>query len=460
MANKPKKKPFLKYITDYFSGDYTYRGAFGQVIDEPFTGAWQRNIYATTDNASKNYAYFSCLTLTANDISIMEPELQKESNPGVWTTERSKEYKQLRELLEYPNEVQNSQDFFMRWVLSLQQFGNTYCFVDWDGDIPVGLYILDPNLVTVLRARDGTVYYKVSADRVIGLYQDAVFTSREIIHHRINTLFDDMCGIPPLWAAAIHAYSSIEQGKTSYEFYKNAARPSALLIAPQDVSQEDLDQLKLNYNEAMSGRTNAGRMLVLSGGVQYQQLTMSAEDQQLIELLKFNAEAICACFHIPPHMVLGTAPTYNNLEALKQDYLQRALQFIITGIEKNLHRGLRLHDLEDELWVNLDTDILLRMDTATRYKVHGQAIKDSIMTINEARAKEGLEPIDGGETVYLQQQYYPASEIANNKLPSNIPAPAPEPEPEAIDNTDENSDNAEEEVAAKFLQMLSEKINA
>lgn len=476
MADKknitPKK--LLHVIKDFFGfgeQQINQNTNFGMVVNEPYTGAWQHNVYVKKDDVTTNYAYFSCLTTISNDLGNMDLELRYQKNDGPWVVNKNKKYNYLRKLIEYPNNTQNSQDFISCWSHSLNQYGNTYCFVDWEGEIPVGLYILNPNFVTILRSRDGEIYYKVRPDNTIGLTQEAIFTQREIIHHRINCLFDPMCGIPPLWASAIHAYSSIEQGKTSFEFYKNAARPSALLIAPQDISQEDVTALKENYNQVMSGRSNAGRMLVISGGVQYQQLTMSPQDQQLIELLKFNTEAICACFHVPSYMIIGAAPTYNNIEALKQVYFQSALQFIITGIEKNLHRGLCLNDLDDELWIQFNTASLLRMDKATRFKVNGQAIKDGWLTINEVREEEDLEPIYGGDTAYLQQQNYSLAALADrdklNPLSNQLSTQTTQQNDnisqdqqnvnDNIDNQD-NVDNNGDYIAQKFFEMLNQKI--
>lgn len=465
----------MQSIKSFFgSGDwYNYQNSFGDIIEEPFTGAWQHNISLKKDDSTANYALFSCMTLTANDISNMEFEVRKKKPKGPWLLDESKDYEYLRKLAEYPNPFQTDQDFLANWVHSLNRKGNTFCFIDWNDDNePEGLYILDPNRVTTVVTNQGEIFYRVSSDNLIGLEQEAVFTPREIIHHRINTLFHPLEGIAPLWAANMHALSSIEQGKTSYEFYRNAARPSALLIAPADIHQDDVDALKKNYADAMSGRRNAGRMMVISGGVQYQQLSMSAEDQQLIELLKFNAEAVCACFHVPAHMILGTAPSYNNIEALQQDYFQKALQFIIEGIEKNLHRGLGLHNIEDEVYLKLNTDSLLRMDKSTRYKVNGQAIKDGWKKRNEVRLEEDLEAVEGGDIILVQAQDTTIQAIAvrderfiamdNNPqavIPTTVETPVETLENDA-EKVDNSEDNTQETVEEKFLRLLNEKIES
>lgn len=448
---------------------------FNTTIEEPFTGAWQRNIGARAESSIENFAAFACVTQTANDVSKLEIEIKKRMQHGVWKVDYSRKYRYLRDLFDHPNPNQNIQDFLFRWVTSLQTFGNAFVFVDWDGEIPVGMYLLDPCRVAVERSNDGEIFYRVSADRVIGLYQDFVFTSEQIIHHRINPIFDDMIGIPPLLAAMIHIMSSNEQGKTAFEFYKNAARPSGILIAPNDINEEEVKQLKEDMTNATTGRQNAGRLFVISGGVQYQQLSQSAHDQQLIEQMKFNAEAICACFHVPTYMILGNAPSYNNIEALSQEYFQKALQFIIVGIEKNLYRGLRLNQTADDIYPEFNLHNLLRMDKTSRYKSYGEGIKAGWMTPNEARAQEDLEPLEGGDTAYMQQQNYSlaalAARDATNPLvvkPTDPPAAPETPEEETPDEENAEGEDTEKEKLEneeqedenlkKFLKLLDDNL--
>jgi phage portal protein BeeE len=60
----------------------------------------------------------------------------------------------------------------------------------------------------------------------------------------------------------------------------------------------------------------------------------------------------------------------------------------------------------------LDVDALLRMDTISRFDSYGKAIGAGWMTPNEARRRESMPPIDGGDQCYLQQQNYALSALA------------------------------------------------
>ena len=124
---------------------------------------------------------------------------------------------------------------------------------------------------------------------------------------------------------------------------------------------------------------------------------MSNIDAQLVEQLRMTAETVCSTFHVPAHMVgVGSAPTYNNIEALNQEYYSQCLQAHIESIELLLDEGL---ELPKPYGTEFDLDGLLRMDTATKVKAAADALQAGSMSPNEARKRYfDLGPTEGGES--------------------------------------------------------------
>ena len=82
----------------------------------------------------------------------------------------------------------------------------------------------------------------------------------------------------------------------------------------------------------------------LTGGWTYTPITMTAIDSIAVNQLKMSAETVCSCFHVPPYMIgVGQPPTYNNIEALDQQYYSQCLQALIESIELCLDEGLALN---------------------------------------------------------------------------------------------------------------------
>src|SRR5690606_21469028 len=140
--------------------------------------------------------------------------------------------------------------------------------------------------------------------------------------------------------------------------------------------------------------------------------------------------------HVPAFMIgVGQEPNYNNVQNLTLRYYSQCLQTLIEAIEALLDEGLGLNgELQPgrSLGVEFDLDDLLRMDTVTLYDVAQKA--KGIATLDEQRKRLNLKPVEGGDTIYLQQQDHSLAAIAARDarlidLVENPPAPA-EQEPE------------------------------
>jgi hypothetical protein len=127
--------------------------------------------------------------------------------------------------------------------------------------------------------------------------------------------------------------------------------------------------------------------------------------------LRWTVEDVCRCFHVPLHKLQsGANPTFNNVSAMNQDYYTQCLQTHIESVELLLDEALGLPALN--YGTELDLDGLLRMDPAGRALQYKDAIGAGYMRPNEARAKEDLPPVRGGDEVWMQQQNWPISQLA------------------------------------------------
>jgi len=92
-------------------------------------------------------------------------------------------------------------------------------------------------------------------------------------------------------------------------------------------------------------------------------------------------------------------------------------------VELLLEEGL---ELPSTYGVEMDLDGLLRMDPAARATATQMNVGSGVWTPNEARAKENLPPVDGGDTPYMQQQMWPLAQLADRPLPGvAVPSAAP-----------------------------------
>lgn len=366
---------------------------------ESYTGAWQSNIEIHRPTVIANWAVFSCVTLIMGDVGKMPATvMQFNAATRIWDKTLN------RPVLRKPNRYQTRIEFIRMWVASLLLHGNTYILKERDSERRiVALYILDPLRVKPLIADDGSVYYQLSEDLLSGLEESIVVPASELIHDRMHTLFHPLIGVSPIYACGVAAMQGAAIQNNSAQFFNNMSRPSGILTAPGSISTETSVRLKEYWTTNFSG-TNAGKVAVVGDGLKYEAMTITAEDSQLIEQLKFTGEMICAVFHVPAYKIgLGPMPTANNTAALNQQYYEQALQPIVDNIELRLDEGLEL-EFPFETW--LDESVLLRMDPSTRLDAHSKAIGGGWFAPNEARREENRPPVPGGDSPMMQQQNY------------------------------------------------------
>jgi len=422
------------------------RGGWFPIVRESYAGAWQENVTVDVNTALSFHAVFACQTLIASDVAKLRVKLVRRDENGIWTETTNPAYSPV---LRKPNGYQNRIQFFESWVLSKLQRGNTYVLKERDNrGVVTALYVLDPTLVTPLVADDGSVFYELRTDHLSRLSERVVVPAREIIHDRFNCLFHPLVGLSPIFAGGIAAAQGLSIQNNSTNFFRNGSRPSGILTAPGAISDETAARLKAHWEENYSG-TNAGKTAVLGDGLVYNPLSVPAVEAQLVEQLKWSAEVVCGVYHVPAFMVgVGQEPNYNNVQNLTLRYYSQCLQVLIESIEAGLDEGLGMDG--EKIGTEFDLDDLLRMDTSTQYDVAQKA--KGILTLDEQRRKVGFAPVEGGDTIYLQQQDHSLAAIAARDAllidgANNPPAPeAPEPPPA-------NDDEVDRQAAAALIEI-------
>jgi HK97 family phage portal protein len=390
-------------------------------VHEPYPGAWQQNMVADADLALAHHAVWACITLIASDIGKLRPKLVEQDSNGIWTEFESSAFSPV---LKKPNHYQNYIQFKEAWTISKLIHGNAYALKQRDArGVVIALYLLDPCRVKAFVSDDGAVFYELKADNLSGFERQIMVPAREIIHDRFNCVFHPLVGVSPLYACATAALIGLRIQENQSGFFVNGSNPGGVLTAPGAISNETAQRLSDHWNTEYTGE-GAGKIAVLGDGLKFEAMRMSAVDSQLIEQLRWTAEVVCSCYHVPPFKIgVGPMPPYQNAEILNQIYYSDCLQSLIESMELCLDEGLSLTEVPGETYgVELDLDGLLRMDTATQVKTLTEAIGGGLFTPNEARRKIDQKPLKGGDTVYLQQQMFSISALDERDKADPFPA--------------------------------------
>ena len=437
------------------------RGGWASIVREPYTGAWQQNVEIRQDTVLTYSAVFSCVTLIASDIGKLCLRLVQQSDDDVWIEADSPAFSPV---LRKPNRYQTIHKFVEQWITSKLIWGNTYVIKQRDQrGVVVALYVLDPCRVTPLVAPDGSVYYELQryelgGDTLAGPETlPIIVPAREIIHDTMICLFHPLIGVSPIYACGLAAMQGLAIQNSSTTFFTKGSRPSGIVTAPAGMTKAQLDNAKADWDE-LSTAINAGRTAFFTTDLKYTALTMNAVDAELIEQLKWTAETVCSCYHVPPYMIgVGPPPPYANVEPLLQQYYSQVIQSLLTNFESSLDEGLGILEPVNghQYGTEFDIDDLIWMDTNTKVKAAHDAIGAGGMSPDEARRKYfGLGPVTGGDTPYMQQQYFSLEALAQRdaNAPFAKPTPAPMVAPPAAD------DLTPEQVAAAVRHRLTKAI--
>lgn len=423
---------------------------------EGFSGAWQKNIVTeSNENLLRFSAVYACINRIANDIATLRPMLM-ERRAGI-EVEVENSAVPFLQVLRRPNPYMTWVQFLAYWMTMKLIHGNFYAIKDRDArGVVVALYPVDSRLAKPMVAPDGSVYYSFSGDNLARIPAgEAMLPASEVIHDRMNCFWHPLVGVPPIDACAASGTHGIRIQNNSATFFQNMSRPSGHLAFAGKVDDEQLKLLKKQFEEGFSGG-NLGRLLVTGGDAKYAAMTIPAEQAQLIEQLKWTVEDIARAFSVPLHKLqAGAAPTFSNIGALNQGYYDDALKVHIEAIESLLTHDL---GLPRQYTVELELEGLLRMDPKTRAETMDALVKAGILAPNEGRAREGLLPVEGGDSPMIQQQNFSLAALAKRDAqedPFGTARPEPAlPAPEDEEDPEEDDDAAEEEARA-FLDTIA-----
>ncbi|URW75443.1 phage portal protein [Sphingomonas donggukensis] len=271
--------------------------------------------------------------------------------------------------------------------------GNAYVQVLGDGAGDVGeLFALRPERVSVEADAGGwpVAYRYRVGERVTRLVADG--PRPEIVHIKAFHPADDHYGLGCLGAAAGAIAIHNAATKWNKALLDNAARPSgALVYDPGDgsaLSGEQFARLKTEMEAGFAGATNAGRPMLLEGGLKWQAMSLSPADMDFVGLKAVAAREIALAFGVPP-MLLGLPgdAAYANYREANRALWRQAILPVADTILAGIAQGLRGWFDEARLGVALDRVPALAEDRERLWRSVSAA---DFLSVEEKRRALGI----------------------------------------------------------------------
>ena len=303
----------------------------------------------------------------------------------------------LLSLLVKPNARQNGSAFVETMVTHLLLAGNAYVERSGSND-QSELHLLRPDKVSIetdasgwpvaLVWRSGTVRRVISLEGENGKAPAAC----HILHYHP---LDDIYGFAPLAAAAMAIDVHNSAGEWNKALIDNSARPSgALVYAPKaggGLSDDQFERLKIELQENYQGARQAGRPLLLEGGLDWKPMGLTPKDMDFFEAKNAAARDIALAFGVPPLMLgLPGDATYANYQEANRAFFRLTVLPLANRLASTFSNWLAPHYGEHlKLVVNADGVDALSADRAAMWSRVNAA---EFLSEDEKREAVGYQP--------------------------------------------------------------------
>jgi HK97 family phage portal protein len=239
-------------------------------------------------------------------------------------------------LLAQPNARQAGPDFFEALYGHLMLSGNAYVEPLVLGDALRELHLLRPDRVSVVEGRDGWITaYDYRAGNMTRRLPAESGGRLSLLHLKLFHPLDDHLGFPPLAAAGAALDLHNAAGEWNKALLDNSARPSgALVYQPKEggnLSADQYERLKAELESSYAGAVNAGRPLLLEGGLDWKSMGLSPKDMDFIEAKNAAARDIALSLGVPP-MLMGIPGdnTYANYQEANRAFYRLTVVPLLT----------------------------------------------------------------------------------------------------------------------------------
>ena len=334
----------------------------------------------------------ACCDLIVNSIKSLPIELYERVDDN--TVRQITDDYRVNLLNNAPNIIATGADFKEKIIRDLVLHGNAYVDIERDGNNIVSLWNIDASDVGISKYSDREKPHIVK-DVKFKIYSSNVELNLDDV--MILTESSEDGGLTGQGVIA-RGYRTIELALNEIELNKNimnnGSSPISVVKLDKNLSAEAQQRLRDSWTKMYASSQNAGKLLILEQGMEYEKLSFSPAELGLSASRSKTQAELCSLFGVPESMIDSSANTYGNVENSSIRFLQYSITPHINVIEASLNRSLLLEKEKNTKFFKINTDSVLQTTQRERYEALNVGISSGILSLNEARIKENLPPID------------------------------------------------------------------
>ena len=220
--------------------------------------------------------------------------------------------------------------------------------------------------------------------------------------------FDGLKGLSPIANAGKQTVGlDLAIQESTARLHANGVRPSGTMEVPANISPENFNRLKAQFEPTHMGAANVGKVIYTDKDHKWTSIQMSAQDAQILENRRFQVTDICRLFGVPPHLVMETDKSTSwgtGIEQQSLAFLRFSVDPWLKAIEGELKRKLFSRS---RFYAEFDRDALLAMDSEAQSKSFGAGIQNGYYKPSEVRRWKNLPPEDGADQLFVNSTLQP-----------------------------------------------------
>lgn len=350
------------------------------------------------DGALQLSTVWACIELRANTIASL-PFFAYQQINGQRTLARTSRLYSL--LHESPNSRMTPFEFWRGLMMNYDLRGNAYARIDRapDGEA-IALWPMPADQVECKVLDDGSLAYFYS----FGSTEIALF-EQDVLH--LKNLGNGTTGLAKLDFMRSTTDEVTKAQTAASRTFGNGGKPTGILTSESVLSAAQREALKTSFSQLSEGGVQ--KLMVLEASLKYQQVSMTPEDQQLLETRNFGVEEICRWFGMPSILVNqnGVTAWGSGIQTILEGWVTLQMRPLLVNIEQATKKRVMTAKQRSNMSIEFSLDALLRGSLKDRMAIYAQATQNGIYTRNEARQLENMPPDDNGDALTAQSNLVP-----------------------------------------------------
>lgn len=358
---------------------------------------------------------WACVSRRASTVASL-PLFVYQNRNGMRDLDRGSRAWQL--LHDSPNRRMTPYEFWQTMMLNHDLRGNAYAKIDRapNGEA-LSLWPMPADQVDVEVLENGDVVYLYRMSK-----GTAVLAEDSVLH--LKDMGNGSIGLSRLDYMRGTTTEAQKAQQEANRTFGTSGKPTGVLMLDKVLKKEQREQLQARFSEIANGST--ARLYVLEADMKYQQISLSPEQQQLLESRRFSVEEICRWFDVPPVLAHHSNVTTwgSGIEQIVDGFHKFTIRPLLVSIEQALTKRVMTPAQRAALTVEFSLDALLRASLKDRMEIYAKAVQNGIYNRNEARQLENAPPYKGGDTFTAQTNLAPIEMLGKIQAPAQQ---SPEP---------------------------------